>query len=149
MWCWRTTSRSAPTPASRAALGSTVIGKGTKVDALVMIGHGTTVGEHCILVAQVGIAGSCTIGRHVTMAGQAGVAGHLTIGNQVTVAAQAGVMSDLEDQQVVIGSPAMPVSQGRRVYTIFTQLPDFLERVKKLEGDVGELGDDEGKGETV
>jgi UDP-3-O-[3-hydroxymyristoyl] glucosamine N-acyltransferase len=133
---------------ARAALGSTVIGKGTKIDALVMIGHGTTVGEHSILVAQVGIAGSCTIGHHVTMAGQAGVAGHLKIGNQVTVAAQAGVMSDLEDQQVVIGSPAMPASHGRRVYTIFTQLPDLLERVKKLEGEVGELGD-AGAGEMV
>jgi UDP-3-O-[3-hydroxymyristoyl] glucosamine N-acyltransferase len=131
---------------ARAALGSTVIGKGTKVDALVMIGHGTTVGGHCILVAQVGIAGSCTIGHHVTMAGQAGVAGHLKIGNQVTVAAQAGVMSDLDDQQVVLGSPAMPASHARRVYTIFTQLPELLERVKKLAGDVGELstGDDGG-----
>jgi UDP-3-O-[3-hydroxymyristoyl] glucosamine N-acyltransferase len=126
---------------ARAALGSTVIAKGTKVDALVMVGHGTKVGDHSILVAQVGIAGSCTIGHHVTMAGQAGVAGHLKIGNLVTVAAQTGVMADIEDQTVVIGSPAMPASHARRVYTIFTQLPELLERVKKLEAEVGELGD--------
>ncbi len=113
-----------------------------------MIGHGTKVGEHSILVAQAGVAGSCTIGRHVTLAGQAGVAGHLKIGNQVTVAAQAGVMADLEDQQVVLGSPAMPAAHARRVYAIFTQLPNLLERVKKLEGEVGELAD-EGPGQTA
>ena len=133
---------------ARAAMGSTTIGRGTKVDALVMVGHGTKIGEHGIIVAHVGIAGSCTIGHHVTFAGQAGVAGHLKIGNLVTVAAQAGVMADLDDQTVVIGTPAMPASHARRVYAIFTQLPDLLDRVKKLEGEVGELssGDD---GETV
>ncbi len=124
---------------ARAALGSTVVARGTKIDALVMIGHGTKVGEGSLLVAQVGIAGSVTVGHHATLAGQVGVAGHLKIGNNVTIAAQAGVMADLDDQTVVIGTPAMPAAHARRVYAIFTQLPDLLDRVKKLEGEIGEL----------
>jgi UDP-3-O-[3-hydroxymyristoyl] glucosamine N-acyltransferase len=124
----------------RAALGSTFIGKGTKIDGLVVIGHGTKIGPHGLLVAQVGIAGSVTIGHHVTMAGQVGVAGHLKIGDNVTVAAQSGVMADIPDQTVMIGAPAMPASHGRRVYSIFTQLPEMMDRLKKLEQQMEELG---------
>lgn len=122
---------------ARAALGSTIIGKGTKIDALVMIGHNVKVGEHGLLVAQVGIAGSATLGHHVTLAGQVGVAGHVKLGDKVTVGAQAGVVGDLQSQAIVMGSPAMPVSRGRRVYTIFTQLPELLDRIKRLEEEVG------------
>jgi UDP-3-O-[3-hydroxymyristoyl] glucosamine N-acyltransferase len=124
----------------RATLGSTRIGKGTKFCDLIAIGHGTKVGEHCLFVAQVGLAGSVTTGHHVTMAGQVGVAGHLKIGNNVTIAAKAGVMDDIADQLTVIGQPAMPAQQARRVYTIFTQLPELVARIKKLEQQVEELG---------
>jgi UDP-3-O-[3-hydroxymyristoyl] glucosamine N-acyltransferase len=123
----------------RAALGSTTIGKGTKIDQLVVIGHGSKIGEHCLLVAQTGIAGSVTLGRHVTLAGQAGVAGHLKIGNQVTVGAQSGIISDIGDQSTVVGSPAMPASHARRVYMLFTQLPEIVDRIKQLEQQVEEL----------
>jgi UDP-3-O-[3-hydroxymyristoyl] glucosamine N-acyltransferase len=123
----------------RGALDDTRVGRGTKMDQNVVIGHGTTVGEHCLLVAQVGIAGSVTVGHHVTMAGQVGIAGHLKIGDHVTIAAQAGVMSDIEDKTVVIGSPAMPASHARRVYSIFTQLPDLLSRIRALEQQVADL----------
>src|SRR5205814_9637740 len=81
----------------RGALGSTLIGKGTKIDNLVQIAHNVVIGEHCIVVAQVGIAGSTKLGNYVTLAGQVGLAGHLKIGNQVTVAAQSGVMNDIPD----------------------------------------------------
>jgi UDP-3-O-[3-hydroxymyristoyl] glucosamine N-acyltransferase len=130
----------------RAALGSTVIGKGTKIDQLVVVGHGTRVGPHCLLVAQTGIAGSVILGHHVTLAGQTGVSGHLKIGNQVTVGAQSGVISDIDDQQTVVGSPAMPASHARRVYMLFTQLPTIVERIKALEQQMEELatGDDDG-----
>jgi len=126
---------------ARAAMGSTLIGTGTKIDALVMIGHNTRIGPHGLLVAQVGIAGSVSVGHHVTMAGQVGVAGHLKIGDNVTIAAKAGVMSDVPDQTIVIGVPAMPASQARRVYSIFTQLPELLERLKAVEQQVEELAD--------
>jgi len=134
----------------RAALGSTTIGQGTKIDQLVVIGHGCKIGPHCLLVAQVGIAGSVTLGHHVTLAGQAGVTGHLKIGNQVTIGAQSGVMADIDDQSTVVGSPAMPVSHARRVYMHFTQLPNIIERIKTLEQQVEELasgGSDDGGGD--
>ncbi len=135
----------------RAALGSTTIGTGTKIDQLVVIGHGCKIGPHCLLVAQVGIAGSVTLGHHVTLAGQAGVTGHLKIGNQVTIGAQSGVMADVDDQSTLVGSPAMPVSHARRVYMHFTQFPTIVERIKTLEQQVEELatggasGGDEGE----
>lgn len=123
----------------RATLGSTVIGKGTKFCDLIAIGHGTKIGEHCLIVALAGVAGSVTLGHHVTIAGQAGVAGHLTIGNHVTIGAQAGVVNNLDDKSIVMGAPAMPISHGRRVYTLFTQLPELAERIKKLEQQLAEL----------
>ena len=117
----------------RAALGSTIIGKGTKVGDLITIGHNRAGWMHCLLVAQVGIAGSTVLGHHVTMGGQVGVAGHLKIGDGATVAAGTGIMQDVDDKAIMIGTPAMPASQARRVYAIFTQLPDLLARVRKLE----------------
>ena len=124
-----------------ATFGSTVIGKGSKFSNLVAIGHNSRVGAHSLLVAQVGLAGSVQLGHHATLAGQVGIAHHLKLGDNVTVAAQSGVMNDVPDQTVVMGSPAMPAAQARRVYSLFTQLPDLLERIKRLEGAVGELGE--------
>jgi UDP-3-O-[3-hydroxymyristoyl] glucosamine N-acyltransferase len=124
---------------ARAAMGSTVIGKGTKIDALVVVGHGTKIGEYGMIVAQVGIAGSVTMGHHVTLAGQVGVAGHLKLGDMVTVGAKGGVMNDIPDQTTMMGQPAMPVAQGRRVYLQFMQLPELADRVKRLEQQVEEL----------
>jgi UDP-3-O-[3-hydroxymyristoyl] glucosamine N-acyltransferase len=135
---------------ARAALGRTVVGKGTKIDNLVTIGHGAQIGPAGMIVAQVGIAGSVKIGHHVTMAGQVGVAGHLKIGNNVTFGAQSGVMSDVPDQSTYIGAPAMPAQQARRVYSIFMQLPELVQRIKQLEQKVEELSaaDAEGRGDS-
>jgi UDP-3-O-[3-hydroxymyristoyl] glucosamine N-acyltransferase len=132
----------------RGALQDTVIGRGTKIDQLVVVGHGSRIGEHCLLVAQTGIAGSVTLGHHVTLAGQTGVAGHLTIGNNVTASAKSGIMSDIEDQRTVMGQPAMEAAHARRVYLHFMQLPDLVERVKMLEQQVAELSG-EGEGAEV
>ena len=117
----------------RATLGSTVIGRGTKFSNLISIGHGARIGPHGLLVGLVGIAGSTKLGQYVTLGGQVGIAGHLEVGDRVTVAAQSGVINDVEPGVTLIGSPAMPAAQARRVYTVFTQLPELLERVKKLE----------------
>jgi len=125
----------------RAAMGSTVIGKGTKIDSLVAIGHGVKVGPHSLLVSQVGIAGSTTVGHHATFAGQVGVAGHLEIGNNVTVAAQAGITNDVPDGALLMGSPAMPLLQGRRVHVLFTKLPELLERIRELERQLAALSE--------
>jgi UDP-3-O-[3-hydroxymyristoyl] glucosamine N-acyltransferase len=124
----------------RAALGSTVIGQGTKIDNLVQIAHNVRVGAHCLIVAQVGIAGSTRLGDYCVLAGQAGLAGHLKIGSQVTVAAQAGVMRDIEDGQKVLGSPALPDRETKRQMIAVMQLPELIKRVRQLEKQVVELG---------
>jgi UDP-3-O-[3-hydroxymyristoyl] glucosamine N-acyltransferase len=125
----------------RAALGSTVIGRGTKIGDGVSIGHNVKVGEHGLIVSQVGISGSTVIGDYVTIAGQAGIAGHLKIGNRVTVAGQSGVMDDIADQSVVMGLPAMAASHTRRIWALIVRFPDIFARLKRLEHAVDELGD--------
>jgi UDP-3-O-[3-hydroxymyristoyl] glucosamine N-acyltransferase len=122
----------------RAALGSTVIGQGTKIDNLVQIAHNVKTGSHCVIVAQAGIAGSTQLGHYCVLAGQAGVAGFLKLGNQVTVAAQAGVMRDVEDGQKVLGSPAFPDKEAKRQMIAIMQLPDLIKRVRQLEKQIGE-----------
>ena len=123
----------------RATLGSTVIGRGTKFSNLVSIGHGARIGRHGLVVGLVGVAGSTKIGHHATLAGQVGIAGHIEVGDGVTVGAQSGVINDVPDGSTIVGSPAMPAAQARRVYTVFQQLPELLDRIRKLEQRVEDL----------
>jgi UDP-3-O-[3-hydroxymyristoyl] glucosamine N-acyltransferase len=121
----------------RGALGSTVIGKGTKIDNLVQIGHNVQVGEGCLLVAQVGIAGSSKLGNYVVLAGQVGVAGHLKIGNQAIVGAKSGVMNDIPDGQTWLWIPAQPIRDAKRQALALQKLPELLRRVSELEKKLG------------
>jgi UDP-3-O-[3-hydroxymyristoyl] glucosamine N-acyltransferase len=117
----------------RGALGPTIIGRGTKIDNLVQIGHNVIVGEHCLLVAQVGVAGSTRLGNHVTLAGQVGVAGHLKLGHRVTVAAQSGVMNSIPDGEKWMGAPARPSQQMKRQFIAQERLPELLRTAAALE----------------
>jgi UDP-3-O-[3-hydroxymyristoyl] glucosamine N-acyltransferase len=117
----------------RGALGSTVIGRDTKIDNLVQIGHNVITGEHCIVVSQTGIAGSTKLGNNVTLAGQVGLAGHLRIGNHVTISAQSGVMTDIPDGGKWLGAPARPDRDTKRIYIALDRLPGLLKRVRDLE----------------
>jgi UDP-3-O-[3-hydroxymyristoyl] glucosamine N-acyltransferase len=117
----------------RGTLGSTVIGKGAKIDNLVQIAHNVVVGEYSIIIAQVGIAGSTKLGKHVTLAGQVGLAGHIKIGDHATVAAQSGVMDDIPDGEKWFGSPARPSTQVKRQFLALEKLPELLRRVQELE----------------
>jgi UDP-3-O-[3-hydroxymyristoyl] glucosamine N-acyltransferase len=121
----------------RGALGSTTIGKGTKIDNLVQIAHNVEVGEGCLLVAQSGIAGSSKLGNYVVLAGQVGIAGHLKIGNQVTVAAQSGVMHNIPDGEKWFGYPAQPDKDIKRQIIAQRHLPELLKRVAELEKKLG------------
>ncbi len=123
----------------RATIGQTVIGSGTKFSDLVAIGHGTVIGEHCLLVAQVGIAGSVTLGNYCVLAGQVGVAGHLKIGDQVTMAAKAGVINDVPAGQTVMGQPAIEISKAKKNYVAFVQLADLRDKIRQLEQRIREL----------
>lgn len=123
----------------RAALGSTVIGRGTKIDNLVQVAHNVEIGEHCILCAQVGIAGSAKLGNYCVLAGQAGVAGHLKIGNRVTIGSKSGVMHNIPDGEQWLGIPAQPDKQAKRIVIALQRLPDLLKKIaaweKKLTGE--------------
>jgi UDP-3-O-[3-hydroxymyristoyl] glucosamine N-acyltransferase len=117
----------------RGALGSTLIGRGAKIDNLVQIAHNVQVGPGCILVGQVGIAGSTRLGSFVTLAGQVGLGDHLNIGDQVTVGAQAGVMHDIPKGETWLGSPAIPNREIKRQWIALKRLPDLIRRVNQLE----------------
>jgi UDP-3-O-[3-hydroxymyristoyl] glucosamine N-acyltransferase len=121
----------------RATLGSTIIGRGTKIDNLVQVGHNVVVGEHGILCGQVGIAGSTKVGDYVTMAGQVGVAGHLKIGNQVTLGAQSGVMNNVPDGEKWLFAPAQPERRVKRMLIAMQRLPELLQRLHRLEKQLG------------
>lgn len=123
----------------RARFGKTMIGKGVKIDNLVMVGHNVTIGDHCVLVAQAGVAGSSTLGRHVILAGQAGVAGHITIGDGAVVGAQAGVTKDIAPRTFSMGFPAMSQKQFGVNQANINRLPELKQRVAELEARIRAL----------
>tara|TARA_B100001093_G_scaffold518567_1_gene603895 strand:+ start:4415 stop:5380 length:966 start_codon:yes stop_codon:yes gene_type:complete len=92
----------------RGSVGDTEIGKNTYLDNQVHIAHNVKIGNNCMIAGQVGFAGSSTIGNNVSIGGQAGISGHLTIGNNVKIGGGSGVIKDIEDNQVVMGYPAIP-----------------------------------------
>ena len=117
----------------RAALGSTVIGAGTKIDNLVHVAHNVVIGQHCLIMGQVGFAGSTQLGDYAVVASQSGIAGHLKLGRQSMVGAKSGVMRDIPDGGVVLGIPAVAASQAKRQWVATQQLPEMVRRMKKLE----------------
>lgn len=117
----------------RATIGSTIIGKGTKIDNLIQIAHNVKIGQHNVIAAQAGIAGSTIIGDWNQIGGQVGIVGHIKIGNQVKIQAQSGVNSNLDDQEIVYGSPAIPAGEFRRSYVHFKNLTNIVDKVNKLE----------------
>ena len=122
----------ANTTVDRAALETTRIGRGTKIDNLVQIAHNCQVGEDCVIVAQVGIAGSVTLGKHVTMGGQAGVADHAVIGDNAMISGQSGVFSNVSAGAVVSGTPAMPHQARLKCSAVYPHLPEMRKTLLKL-----------------
>lgn len=104
----------ANTTIDRGSAQNTIIEDMCQIDNLVQLGHNVHLGKACVIAAQVGIAGSTKLGDFVVLGGQVGLAGHLKIGNQVQVAAQSGVAQDIEDKQIMGGSPAVPIRQWHR-----------------------------------
>ena len=95
----------------RGSVDDTKIGKNTYLDNQVHIAHNVKIGSNCMIAGQVGFAGSSTIGNNVSIGGQAGISGHLTIGNNVKIGGGSGVIKDIEDNQVVMGYPAVPFKE--------------------------------------
>ncbi len=117
----------------RATFGSTVVGRGTKIDNLVQVAHNVVIGEGSILVAQSGIAGSTRLGRAVILAGQSGAAGHLTLGDGAVVGAKSAVLHDLDPGAFVVGHPAVDHLAWKKEQASLRRLPDLLHRVARLE----------------
>ena len=116
----------------RPAVGETRIKANTKLDNLVQIGHGCTVGSNCAIAAQVGLAGGVTVEDGVLLGGQVGVANQVTIGKGTLVTAQSGVTHDIKSGLVVTGTPAYPSQDFRKSYAIFKRLPEIYAQFKKL-----------------
>ena len=135
----------ANTTIDRGTLGETRIGRGTKIDNLVMIGHGVDIGEGSLLVAQTGVAGSTRLGRHVTLAGQTGVAGHLTIGDRVVAAAKSAVFADVPEGRTVGGIPATDLKTWKRVQVAQRGLPGMKAELRALRARLEELERGRGK----
>lgn len=128
----------------RAALESTKVGDGTKIDNLVQIAHNVEMGKHCLIISQVGIAGSTRLGNGVVLAGQAGLRDNISLGDGVQVAAQAGVGQDLPPGTIVGGSPSMDAATYLKVSLLLPKLPELMRRVKRLEkaAEAKESGDE-------
>ncbi len=124
----------------RARSGITRIGRGTKIDNLVQIGHNVTIGENSIIVAQCGLAGSVTVGPHVMLAGQVGVVDHVHIGGRTIVAAKSVVEKDFPDGNLVLrGTPAVQHAAFKRQFAAVRRLPQMVETLRELTKRVAKL----------
>jgi len=123
----------------RAKSGVTRIGRGTKIDNLVQIGHNCDIGEHCMIVAQCGLSGTTRLGHHVVLGGQVGIADHVTLAPGTQVAAKSGVIGDLEAGRYS-GIPAFEaraywkyIAAGRRLPELVEQVKDLARRIERIE----------------
>ena len=114
-------------------MGSTFIRKNVKLDNLIQVAHNVELGEGTAAAAQVGFSGSTKVGKHCIFAGQVGIAGHLEIGDRVIVGAQSGVMSNITGPQIVLGSPAVPVLEEKKLIIYRKKLPELFKQVRDLE----------------
>lgn len=121
----------------RARFGSTVIGKGTKIDNLVQIAHNVKIGQGCLIISQVGIAGSSELGDYVILAGQVGVSGHVRIGDKAIIGAQSGVFTHVEGGQILLGSPPLPIREEKERIVYNSRLPKLFKEFKEIKKNLG------------
>ena len=127
----------------RAKFNETRIGRGTKIDNLVQIGHNVRVGHHSVICGQVGVAGTVTIGNGVVLGGATVVRDHVTIGDGVMAAGHSVIADDIDPKTVVSGMPALPHRQTLREQGAIRRLPELLVELRKLQEEVERLSDDE------
>jgi UDP-3-O-[3-hydroxymyristoyl] glucosamine N-acyltransferase len=123
----------------RATIGETRIGRGSKLDNLVQVGHSSSVGEDTLLCGQVGLAGSSHVGNRVILAGQVGVAGHLTIGDGAVLTAQSGVPGDVPPGAIYSGYPAMENKGWLKSVAAFHRLPELQRQLRALQQELAAL----------
>lgn len=123
----------------RATVGETRIGRGTKLDDLVLVGHASQVGANTMLCGQAGLAGSTRIGSNCILAGQVGTAGHLSIGDGAVISAQSGVPNDVPAHALYSGYPAVENRQWLKNMAALKRLPELQKRVRHLEMEIEKL----------
>jgi UDP-3-O-[3-hydroxymyristoyl] glucosamine N-acyltransferase len=117
----------------RGVTNDTLIGRGTKMDNMIHIGHDTVIGKNCLFAAQVGIAGVVDIGDGVILWGQAGISKTLAIGDNVVVLAQSGVGTSLEANKTYFGSPAEDASKKKKEIVWIKRIPELWKKVMESE----------------
>jgi UDP-3-O-[3-hydroxymyristoyl] glucosamine N-acyltransferase len=125
------------TTIDRGTFMATRVGAGTKIDNLVQVGHNCQVGKHNLFVSQMGIAGSSTTGDYVVIAGQAGIVDHVHLGDQAIIGAKAGVTKDVAAGQRVLGAPATPERDQKRILMTMERLPEMRKDLKKIKEHLG------------
>ena len=129
----------ANTCVDRATVGETRIGRGTKLDDLVLIGHASRVGENTMICGQTGLAGSTRIGNGCILAGQVGSSGHLTVGDGAVITAGSGIPGDVPPGAIHSGKPAVENKLWLKITAALNRLPDMVKRVRELEAEIKEL----------
>jgi len=137
----------------RGTMRATRIGRGTKIDNLVQVGHNSIVGEDCMLCGQVGVAGSVRIGNRVVLGGQVGVSDNIFVGDDVIAGGSTKIFTNAPAGRVLLGSPALKMEAQieaqkniRRLPRLYAQVAELRETVKKLmekrsdDGSAGESG---------
>ncbi|MBM4074575.1 MAG: UDP-3-O-(3-hydroxymyristoyl)glucosamine N-acyltransferase [Planctomycetes bacterium] len=127
------------TTIDRGAIGATIIGAGTKLDNLIMIGHNCEIGQHNVFASQVGLAGSCSTGDYVRMGGQVGVKDHVRMNSGSIIGAKSGVHKDIPANEFWVGYPATPEGEQKTLVFSLKRVPEMRNQVKTLEKQVATL----------
>jgi UDP-3-O-[3-hydroxymyristoyl] glucosamine N-acyltransferase len=125
----------------RATVGETTISRGVKLDDLVLVGHGGSIGEDTLLCGQAGMAGTTTVGKGCILGGQVGCSGHLTVGDGAMLTPQTGVAGDIPPNSLYSGAPAVEHRQWLKGSAVFKRLPELLNTVRRLEAEVARLSE--------
>ena len=129
----------ANTTVDRAMMGSTRVGRGTKLDNLIQIAHNCQIGENTVFAAQAGVAGSTKVGSWCMIGGQVGLAGHITVGDKAQIAAQSGTQKNVAPGARIFGTPPMSLIEYGRQANAIKDLPELYRRVKKLQETIDNL----------
>ena len=121
----------------RARFGKTHIGAGTKIDNLVQIGHNVVIGKHCVIAAQTGIAGSTRLHDGVIIGAQSGITGHIELASGVTIGARSSAGKSLHQPGIYMGDHAEPMRRMLRIMAALHQLPELVQRLRRLEKKTG------------
>lgn len=131
----------ANTTVDRATMGATRVGKGTKLDNLIMVAHNVEIGQHNVMASQTGVAGSTKIGSYCMIGGQTGFSGHIKVGDHVMIGAQSGIPDNLEDGSKVMGYPAVGLKEFYKNYAYTRRLGELFAQVRQMQRKLDNLPD--------